>query len=136
MLTGIILLMIGMLMLVLAVNTFRHYKKLSRTGVSTDAIVKDFEFANRRRYKYPVISFTTAGGEVITKIYKVGAPRNTYQQGDKISIVYNANNPSDLFIKAAYSTNGPIALAVFGIILSIIGILLFLAVPFTFLTRP
>jgi hypothetical protein len=139
MITGILFLVIGLVMLILAINTFLRYKKVSRIGITTEGIVEatvdDANIGSASRYRYPVIRFTTGDGTSITRTYKVGTPRNTYQQGSKVSIVYDPNNPTDFFIKSSFSTNGLIVLAVFSIFILIIGILLYLHIKLPFASQ-
>jgi len=129
--TGILFLVIGLAMLTLAISTFIRYKRVSRTGVATEGtierIVVDYTSASYNRYRYPVIRFTTENGISITRTYKIGAPRNTFQQGSKVNVMYDPDNPTDFFIKSTFSTNGPIALGVFSICILIVGTLLYLA---------
>ncbi|WP_441708295.1 DUF3592 domain-containing protein [Fulvivirga maritima] len=65
-------------------------------GKRTMATVNDF--ALEKNMYYPVIHYTTDNDEVFIEKLSIGSNPPKYKKGDKIPIIYSAQNPQDFMI--------------------------------------
>jgi hypothetical protein len=72
--TGIVFVIIGLVLLVLSLNTFFHFRRISKNGTSTEGIIFDTENSSNvdTRFNYPIVRFNTSSNEWITQTYKLG----------------------------------------------------------------
>ena len=98
----IILLTASIIFLLIAVGIYINFQKILKQGVAAEGIIfsiqKDSTGGNIQ-LSLPVIRFTTLSGEWITEIYKVGLFPGFYKAGDKVTVVYDADNRKNFCIK-------------------------------------
>jgi len=95
-------LLLGIFFLLLAIVQFFHIKNLAAKGIKTEATVKELvEIARVHGLNdyFPVLEYTTNEGVLITKKSYVGYDKKHAQQvGDKVTIVYDPDNPEAILI--------------------------------------
>ena len=96
-------LIVGISLLRYFLKYWKNRKNLRTDGIRTEGIVVDLEIEMKKypdsdeRPPTPVVRFVTTWGEWITEKYSFGY--TYYKKGQKVEIVYNANNPREFFLK-------------------------------------
>jgi hypothetical protein len=88
---------LGAFFLIFAIFQFFRFIKITAKGVRTNAIIKDFKYAQSNMY-FPVLEYTTKYGQVINKKSYVGSKKNRQQIGDKVAIIYNPDKPDEFLL--------------------------------------
>lgn len=113
----IILLTASIIFLLIAVGIYINFQKILKQGVAAEGIIfsiqKDSTGGNIQ-LSLPVIRFTTLSGEWITEIYKVGLFPGFYKAGDKVTVVYDADNRKNFVLKSRYTKLIPLLLFIIG----------------------
>jgi len=129
--TSIVFLIIGLVLLVVSLNTLFHFRRISKIGTPTEGIIFDTENSTNvdTRCNYPIVRFNTSSNEWITQTYKTGLFPGFYKKGAKVKIIYDPNKPTDFFIKASHTFYIPLLLALLSIPLLAWGILNLISLP-------
>jgi hypothetical protein len=97
-------------------------KKICKHGEKVEGVVFDIVASNNieSRTKYPVIKFLTLEQEWVTKKYEIGMPLFFFKKGDRVSVIYDRQNPNLFFVKSKTTLLVPIlALTLAAIFLTI-----------------
>lgn len=113
-LASAICLPLGALAVVWAVLAYRSERRFLSKALPANGTVQSLrpERIDRSTVYFPVITFTTAAGVAVTAESK-SSRSGAYKVGQKISILYDPNNPSNLEINASWSRWFFVAIAVF-----------------------
>src|SRR5690348_2513745 len=123
-LVSAICLPLSALAMVWAVLAYRSERRFLGTALAATGSVASLrsERIDRSTVYFPVITFTTAAGVVVRSESK-SSRSGAYTVGQKVSILYDPNNPNSLEINAAWSRWFFVAIAVFfAVVLFAIGL--------------
>lgn len=111
---------IAVIILVVGVVQLVQYNRLRRTGTEAEGVVFDVETdtQNGATSYYPVIRFVTDKQEWITKKATVSG---VYKPGDKVTVVYHPDNPSEFFIRSGNTYTVIIIIILAGILFLAVG---------------
>lgn len=116
MIQALVLIALAITVIVIAIITLNKYKKISATGVEAEGIVFEVESSsssvNTTTLTYPIVRFLTSKNEWITQKASVSIVPGTYKKGQKITVVYLEDKPTEFFIKSPL-TNTIFALMIF-----------------------
>ena len=100
-----------LMLLVAGISSFFNIQKLSKEqsadGVVVD-VVKRREYVNEQDrvyndYYYPVVQFAASDGKTRQVQMNEGSSSQTYEQGNQVTVLYDAEHPLDARIKSAGS---------------------------------
>ena len=99
-------------------------KKISVKGVEAEGIVFYIvESDNINSHaNYPVIRFLTSEKEWITEEYDISAGPNLFKKGQRVSVIYNPDNPREFFIKSESTILMPVLAIILAVILLAVGL--------------
>jgi ketosteroid isomerase-like protein len=95
----IILLIFGLAFLMISLIFLFKLKKISRNGIKTEGIVFDVEYRKNYRISYPVIRFLTVQNVWITQTPGFWTTAKVPIKGDKVSVIYNPDDPTDFVVE-------------------------------------
>ncbi len=131
MIEAIITIIIAVALLYVSVSTLQRYNQIAKNGQETEGVVFDINSSDNldtATINYPVVRFTTVNQQWITDKSPVSIIPGSYKKGQKITVIYRIENPSDFFIKSNNTHRILMATAVIAIILLAIGIYLLLRI--------
>ncbi len=94
---------IGIIGLLIGGKHLTRYDRLRKEGRETEGIVFDIESSNSYNENsnsttyYPIVRFVTDKQDWITEKSEISG---FYKPGDRVTVVYNPNNPRDFTIKS------------------------------------
>ncbi len=96
-----VFLIIGISLLIWGVLVFLDEKQFIFEGIKTNGKIIDFErksvgtpaTRNKGPAFFPIVSFTSQDGELITFISNSGANYYLYDVGEEVGVVYSSSNP-------------------------------------------
>lgn len=126
--TGVIFLLIGLGVLVgdffMVSGNLSFLNNSLKADGNVVRIVQSRSSDNGNFMYSPEISFTDALGQTITFDSNISSSVSTYQVGEKVSVLYNKNNPQDAKINTFFQLwFGPILMTFLGAIFFIVGLL-------------
>jgi hypothetical protein len=108
---------------------FIHSKKVNRlinNGVEVEGIVFDITLSSSIGDvdgEYPVIRFLTTDDLWITETYDIGTLRANFKRGQKVTVVYNPEDPKDFILKSDKGRSYvPVVILVSGVLVLIWGV--------------
>jgi hypothetical protein len=118
---------IGLVLIWLSIKIRAKYKQLLNSGERSEGIVFDLEKSKNSdsNAQYPIIRFLTKKEVWITKRVDLGISFSTYEQGDKVSVIYNPKKPEEFMLESKWQMIASQVLLALGIISLVIGIILF-----------
>jgi len=105
----------------------RKTTKLLKNGIKAEGEVIELVpsgFTRNSRFYCPVIQFETSAKESITHKYDIGVSYSVYKVRDKLTVIYERDNPSDFMINDKRSKMAGTLFMTFGIIILTIDLLL------------
>jgi Protein of unknown function (DUF3592) len=99
--TQLIALFLGIIFIIIGYSQRKKISELIKIGKSAEGVVMRVVYdpdPNFSANYYPVIRFVTADKEWITKQHDVGGELNAYNEGDKLTIIYDPKNPENFII--------------------------------------
>jgi hypothetical protein len=124
MIQAILLIILSIVVIAFAIIAWGKYKKISTAGTEAEGIIFDmdsFPGAYDATITYPIVRFLTEKNEWITQKASVSIIPGTYKKGQKITVVYLKDNPTDFFIKSTWSTTVFIVMIFIGLFLTAYG---------------
>jgi len=119
-LNDIVPLIIGVLMVAVFFIHSKKVNKLVENGVEVEGIVYDIITNGRQNSvdtKHPVIRFLTTDELWITETYDIGMLPADFKKGQRVTVIYNAENPKDFMVKFGKSVSYiPLVILVAGIL--------------------
>jgi len=114
---SIFLIIVGLALAYFAIRVQFNANKLRKKGIKTDGIIFDTVQSDNpdSGVIYPLVRFVTSKNEWITEKYNVGTTYWLLKKGQKITVIYNPENPKEFIIKSAMNALVPIFLAVLSI---------------------
>jgi len=99
-------------------------KRLSFKGAEAEGIVFDIvESDNINSHaNYPIIRFLTSQKEWITEEYDISVTPSLFKKGQRVSVIYNPDNPKEFFIKSESAVLMPVLAIILAIILLAAGL--------------
>ncbi len=121
---AIIMIAISLVLFYAAFAFRQKAKNLSGKGIEAEGVVFDIVEGDTTRSlgRYPVIRFLTSQKEWITQEYNIGISPNLFKKGQKVSVLYNPDDPKEFIIKSASTTVVPIVAIILALILLGIGL--------------
>ena len=117
---------IGLSVLALSVNLFNETLSLLRVAKYTEGTVVDFSTSRNsegRTMYAPVVSFTSASGEVVKFTSNTSSSRRGYDNGEKLEVIYDPANTQDARINSFFPMwGGALISLVLGVVFSGIGV--------------
>jgi len=96
--------LVGMFFLIFSLFSLWRFLKLKNSGIRVHALVKEIvQFGNRAYKHFPVLEYTTAGGETMVRRSYVGGRRDKYHVGDQIEIVYDRERPGSFLLWGGFN---------------------------------
>jgi len=109
----------GSILIYIALKLQSRTQKLRKIGIQTEGIIFDTVPSDNpdSRAVYPLIRFVTSEKLWITEKYSISTIPGVNKKGDKVTVVYDPNNPKDFFIKSPLTSLMPklIIILAFGI---------------------
>jgi Protein of unknown function (DUF3592) len=121
------MLCIGSAAVYAGISQRRKTTKLLKNGIKAEGEVIELVSGGSTKntnFYYPVIQFETLAKESITHKYDVGGSSNVYPVGDKLTVIYEQENPSIFMIDDKRSKLAGTFFTVAGIIVLAIALLL------------
>ncbi len=128
----IVIIAIGIALFYLAFKFRSNIKNIAKNGEQVEGIVFDIVEDNnpQSQAKYPIIRFVTSNKEWITEQYNISTLPGLFKKGQKLSIVYNPDNPKEFFVKSAINSIAPILLFALALVIFSIGVYKLLHIKF------
>jgi len=98
----IISVVIAVALLHLGINLRKKVSDIAKNGVQTEGVVFDTVQNNsvQSSANYPIIRFVTLEKVRITEKYNISAVPGYLKKGQKVTVIYNADNPREFFVKS------------------------------------
>ena len=106
----------------------RKTTKLLKSGIKAEGVVVELVSGGSTKntnFYYPVIQFETLAKESITHKYDLGGSARVYPVGDKLTVIYEQENPSIFMVDDKRSKLAGLLFVVTGIIVLTIELMLF-----------
>ena len=96
----IVILFLGIVMVVIALHLYHKRNRIKKNGLKTEGVV--YELFNNPsssiNTRNPVIRFLTMDQQWITEASDIGMFPGFYKKGQKVSVVYDRENPKQFII--------------------------------------
>ena len=98
--------------------------KFAKKGIEVEGVIFDIAPSNNvdSRAYYPLIRFVTAKKEWITEEYGISTMLGGFKKGQKVTVIYNSDNPKEFFVKSPITSLVPIIVLILAIIILAIGV--------------
>jgi hypothetical protein len=95
---------VGLVLILLSLKSTEKKKRVIANGIETDGIIFSFESSgiSDSSAVYPVIRFVTKEGVWITELADMVLPRYLLKEGQKVRVIYNADNPKEFVCKTTF----------------------------------
>ncbi len=119
----IIILAVGVVLVILALSLSQKQNNIKKTGITAEGIVYDLlhDQSTSFNFRYPVIRFLTLTQEWITETANIGMFPGFYKKGQKVTVVYNQQNPKQFIIDSKTNILITYILLIIGCILILLG---------------
>lgn len=106
---SILILAVGIALLYGGVKLRLSTQKIGKKGIATEGVIFDIVPSDNAdsQANYPLIRFVTAEKEWITEKYSISTMPGFSQKGQKVTIIYNPDNPKEFFIKSPITSFVP-----------------------------
>lgn len=124
MIQAIVLIILSIVVIAFAIIAWGKYKKISAAGVEAEGIIFDTESssdANDSTITYPIVRFLTQTNEWITQKASISILPGSYKKGQKITVVYLKDKPTDFFIRSNWTITVFVIMIVIGLALTAYG---------------
>lgn len=131
MIEGIVLIIIAIALLYVSIFTLQRYDRIVKNGQETEGVIFDISSSDNldtATISYPVVRFLTETQQWVTEKSPVSIIPGSYKKGQKITIIYCIEKPSDFFIKSNNTRSILIAITIAAIIFFAIGVYLLLRI--------
>ncbi|MGN6492803.1 MAG: DUF3592 domain-containing protein [Agriterribacter sp.] len=132
MIGSIVLILFSIILLYVSFSQLQRYSEIVKHGQETEGIIFDIDssdnFNTKAMLSYPVVRFLTEAQQWVTEKSSVSILPGSYKRGQKITVIYRKEKPTDFFIKASNTRGILIAIIVAAIIFFGIGIYLLLRI--------
>ena len=119
-------------MIIVVLNASRKQNKIKKTGLITEGIV--FELSNDSsssfNVRYPVIRFLTLNEQWITEAANIGISPGFYKKGQKVTVIYDPNDPKQFIIDSKIGSRIIYAIIIFGSLLILFGTYKLISIEF------
>jgi Protein of unknown function (DUF3592) len=121
---SILIIAIGIALLYVAFKFRVSTQKIAEKGIETEGVIFDVVPSKNpdSRANYPLIRFVTTEKEWITEEYSVSTIPGLFKKGQKVTVVYNSDNPKEFFVKSPITSLVPILLTILAVIILATGI--------------
>lgn len=120
---GIIIIAIGIALSYVGFKLQSKVKRIAKNGIQTEGVVFDTVQSSNieSMAKYPIIRFVTLEKEWITETYNISTVPGLLKKGQKITVIYNPDNPKEFFVKSVVTSLAPVFTIAMAIIILSIG---------------
>lgn len=125
--TCLFLLCLGAAVTYAGIAQKRKTTKLLKNGIKAEGDVIELVpsgFTRNSNFYYPVIRFKTLTKESITHKYDIAFSYRVYKIGDKLTLIYEQENPAYFMVDDKRSKTAGTLFMVFGIIVLVIDLML------------
>ena len=121
---ALIIIAFGFSLLYIAFKFRANTKKIAINGIETEGIVFDLIQSDtlEGKAKFPLIRFVTSEQVWITEKYNISSIVGSFRKGQKVTVVYNASNPKEFFVKSQTTSLVPTLAIVFALVVIGIGV--------------
>ncbi len=100
----IIPIFVGSVSILLSLKLTEKKKRIIANGIETNGVIFSFESPeiSDSSSVYPVIRFVTKEGVWITELADIALPRFLLKEGQKVRVIYNADNPKEFVYKTTF----------------------------------
>jgi hypothetical protein len=121
---ALIFIAMGLALLYVAFNLRKNTKKIAINGIETEGVVFDLiqSDTSESNARYPLIRFVTAEKVWITERYNISTVAGIFKKGQKVTVVYNSDDPSKFSVKSPLTTVAPMAAIALSLALVAIGV--------------
>lgn len=129
MIESITLIVIAIALFYVGISTLQRYNRIIKNGHETEGVIFDISSSDNldtATINYPVVRFLTETQQWVTEKSPVSIIPRGYKKGQKVTVIYSVEKPSDFFIKSNNTRNILIAITIAAIIFLTIGIYLLL----------
>lgn len=129
---GLIIVAIGIALFYVAFKFRINTKNIAKNGEQAEGVVFDIVESDniKSQAKYPIIRFVTSKKEWITEQYNISTLPGLFKKGQKVTIVYNPDNPKEFFVKSAITSIAPILAIALAIVILAAGVYKLLHIQF------
>ncbi|AXY73726.1 DUF3592 domain-containing protein [Paraflavitalea soli] len=96
----IILPIFGAVFMLIPLVFLFKWRKMNNTGIRTEGTIVEFQRRKNARSAFPVVTFQTIGNISITKVPDFSSFPTKVKVGDKVSIIYNPDDPNDFIVES------------------------------------
>jgi hypothetical protein len=123
MIEHIITLIVGAMLILVTLILSSKQNTIRKTGITTQGIVYDLLHDQNTSFnlRYPIIRFTTLSEEWITETANIGMFPGFYKKGQKVTVVYNQQNPKQFIVDSKANKLIIYALLIAGCMLVLFG---------------
>jgi hypothetical protein len=113
---SILIVAMGIVLLYVALKFRLITQKIARNGIETEGVVCDIIPGNKVD-SCPLIQFVTLEKEWITEEYSISTISGFLKKGQKVTVVYNPDNPRNFFVKSAITSVTPLLMMMLAILI-------------------
>jgi hypothetical protein len=121
---SVLIIAVGIALLYVAFKFRLNIQKIAKKGIETEGVIFDVVPSKKpdSRANYPLIRFVTTEKEWITEEYSVSTIPGLFKKGQKVTVVYNSDNPKEFFIRSPITSLVPILMMILAIIILATGV--------------
>lgn len=129
---GLIIIIFGIAIFYVAFKFQLNTKKIAKIGEQAEGVVFDIVESSdtKSQVRYPIIRFVTSQKEWITEQYSISTLPGFFKKGQKVTIIYNPNNPKEFFVKSAVTSIAPMVAIALAVITLAVGVYKILQIKF------
>ena len=120
------LLIVSIFVLSIAMKIILQNNKLRKEGIKSSGVIISKEVDtlthNTNNVSYPQIKFLTADNEWIIATSKIGTLPFLYKIGQKVSVIYQKENPNNFIVNERFIYSIPIAMIIISSIIFFVGL--------------
>lgn len=129
---GLFIIAIGVILIYVAIQFQSRTKQILKKGIQTKGVIFDILGSDNpdSSAMYPLVRFVTSENVWITEKYNISTIPGLLKKGQKVTVIYNPDNPKEFIIKSPINSFIPKFLIALSIVILAAGIYKLLHVKF------